>query len=74
MPGPKKVCDIDNRVNINSVYTHIAEGDFEGAAKGYQKAKDYENLVRIYVEHLHRINEASVFSLSTASHYNYNRQ
>jgi WD repeat-containing protein 19 len=34
-----------------------AEGNYEEAVKGYEKAKDYENLVRLLVEHLRKINE-----------------
>jgi WD repeat-containing protein 19 len=36
----------------------VAEGNFTEAALGYQRASDIDNLIRVYVDHLRKIDEA----------------
>lgn len=45
----------------------IAEGQYKDAAIGYEKANDLENLVRIYVTHLKKIDEAVTIVRKTKS-------
>lgn len=63
MQKPKNVCATSGLFShelVNDLQHFTAEGHFEEAIKGYEKAKDYENLVRILVENLRRINEVRV--------------
>lgn len=56
-----------SRILVQYAKAKENEGNYEEAAKGYEKAEDFDNLCRVYIQHLHKIDEAVALARRTKS-------